>query len=442
MALPPWTIEVLRRGISDVARKASKPPTLAKIKSQASEILQELPETAARSIHAVMRTAESGAKSVEKWSRKHTTFAVPMINASGVLITDAGTGVPLADRVVEIGREFFNGDVRSDAEIDARLARRVAKSLPGGSDLDLLVTNNFSAALSALSLLVQQMQLVVHRHHCVRLPDGNPLADSFGMLVPVIQEVGAVGNVVATDFEGLDNFCAIVADGGSHPVELLELPDCAFLQAVVLPVGSIYEGVHESIPAAETLLTGGADFVVLPGDGLNGGPPCGIIVGRREGTDLIRSSSAWSALEAGSAIRAMVMMALEDRANGPNPVQTLLNVSEENLKWRAERMAARFNGCESITRCQVTNDQARLTAAGRWRFPSRQIRLRHGNWSASQWASKLQEEVPSVAAVAEGDDLKLDLRWVAAADDAQLIEQLGGSAQADQDADEEASQPD
>ena len=54
MALPPWTVELLRRGITDVARKASEPQTLAKIKSQATEILQELPESAARGIDAMM----------------------------------------------------------------------------------------------------------------------------------------------------------------------------------------------------------------------------------------------------------------------------------------------------------------------------------------------------------------------------------------------------
>ena len=49
MALPPWTIELLRRGITDVARKASEPETIEKVKNQATEILQDLPQTAAKS---------------------------------------------------------------------------------------------------------------------------------------------------------------------------------------------------------------------------------------------------------------------------------------------------------------------------------------------------------------------------------------------------------
>ena len=67
MALPPWTIELLRRGLSDVARRASEPETLEKLKTQATEILQDLPQTAARGIDAVMRSAEAGKKTVQRW---------------------------------------------------------------------------------------------------------------------------------------------------------------------------------------------------------------------------------------------------------------------------------------------------------------------------------------------------------------------------------------
>ena len=46
--------------LGEVARKASDPETLEKLKAQATEILQDLPETAARGINAVMRSAEAG----------------------------------------------------------------------------------------------------------------------------------------------------------------------------------------------------------------------------------------------------------------------------------------------------------------------------------------------------------------------------------------------
>jgi hypothetical protein len=64
---------------------------------------------------------------------------------------------------------------------------------------------------------------------------------------------------------------------------------------------------------------------------------------------------------------------------------------------------------------------------GRWRLASRQLRLRHASMSADVWAGGLSEELPAVLAKVDGDDLCVDLRWIAAADDGKLAETLGGS---------------
>ena len=430
MSLPPWTIELLRRRITDAAKKASEPDTLQKIKAQATEILQDLPDTAARGIDAVMRSAEAGKKTVERWSRKHTALAVPMLNASGILLTDRGSGAPLASVITDVGHEFMAGDVTTGETVDERLSRRIGRLLPPG-DYAIAITSNFPAALTAFALLVEKTKLVIHRNHCVRLPHGRPLSEAFGMLAPLIQEVGAVGNIAASDFDGLEDFCAILADGGQTPVELLDLGKREFLQAAVLPVATLSSCGHESIPSAESMLTQGADYVVLPGDGIGGGPQCGIIVGRRDGIALIKSSTAWPALAASEFVGAMMMLALEIAGDDQDklPIRALLSTSEENLRGRAERMATRLGGSDSIASCQVTAEEARLTASGRWRFPSRQVRLRHASRSAEDRAKSLQDQIPSVLALVDGNDLKIDLRWIAAASDNRLAEALGSTSE-------------
>ena len=346
MALPPWTIELLRRGLSDVARKASEPETLEKIKSQATEILQELPETAARGIDAVMRSAEAGKQKVQNWSRKHTALAVPLLNASGVLFSDAGSGVRLDDEVIEVGREFLAGDSMRGPVVDDRLDKRLQKLLPTSGDYSIAVTSSFPAALTALSLLIQQRQLVVHRNHAVRLPNGVPLPDAFGMLVPVIQEVGGVGSIKVGDFDGLEQFCVVMADGGESSVELIDFGSRDAMQAVVLPVGTVANMESTEVPSAEALLTAGADFVILPGDGMCGGPACGLLIGRTKEMNLIRSSSMWSALAASNPIEAMMVLTLEKMASRSEdvPLLALLHASKENLRGRAERMATRLSG--------------------------------------------------------------------------------------------------
>lgn len=431
MAIPPWTIELLRRGLSDVARKASEPETLEKIKTQATEILQDLPSTAARGIDAVMRSAEAGKKSVQRWSRKHTALAVPVLNATGVLINDFGTGVPRAEVAMEVGTETLAGAVISGAEMDERLLRRFHRLLPAGGDYSIAVTSSFPAALTAFSLLVEHRQLVVHRSHAVRLPGGLALPDSFGVLLPVIQEVGGNDRVEMSDFAGLESFCTIMADGGDRAVELLDFSRHDAMQAVVLPVATLASTSHADIPSAEATLSAGADFVIMPGDGLCGGPPCGILVGRRHEIAQIKQSTAWPALVANEAIQAMMLVTLEAAASGSDqvPVMDLLNSSEDNLRSRAERMATRLDGSDLIANCRVTTDQARLTAEGRWRLPSQQLRLRHASMSADAWADDLREEYPAVIAQVDGNDVCVDLRWIAAADDAKLAAALGGSVE-------------
>ena len=430
MALSPWAIELLRRGIGEVAKKAGDPETLDKLKTQATEILQDLPETAARGINAVMRTAEAGKRSVERWSAKQTALSIPMLNTTGVLQHPFGTGVPISQKVIDAGYELLRGDCIRGDETIARLTKRMEKTLPGDDQLSIAVTNSFSAALTAFSQLVQERPLVIHRNHAVRLPDGVPLPEAFGTLLPVIQEVGSIGSVSAADFDSLEKFCSIVADNGTDPVELIDFGDSDALQAVVLPVGSLQQ-INESIPSAEHVIAQGADFVLMPGDGLCGGPSCGLLLGPRDSIELVTSSPAWPALAAGSAVTAMMTMALETAVSEPEelPIRALISTAEENLRARAERMSIRLTGSDEIKSCQITNKDARLSESGRWRLPSRQLRVTHKSLGVDAWAAKLRDEIPSVVAIAEGHDLVFDLRWIAAADDNKLARIIGNESE-------------
>lgn len=437
MALPPWTIELLRRGITDVARKASEPETIEKIKNQATEILQDLPQTAAKSIDAMMRTAELSKSAVERWSRKHTALAVPLLNGSGVLMNEHGAGVPLAPQVSEAGYELLMGDSVTGVVMEERLSRRLQRLLPAGGHYSIAVTSNFSSALTGLALLVDERQLVVHRSQAVRLPNGRALPDAFGMFLPVIQEVGSRDNILPQDFDGLESFCVVMADVGEQPLELLELSGRDAMQAVILPVATLAQAELDAsgaaeIPSAESMLVAGADFLILSGQGVLGGPECGIIIGRQPQIENIKASRVWPSIAAGDAAQAMLAMTLELAASDPDeiPALALLNTSEENLRGRAERLATRLSGSDSIRNVQITAEKARLTRDGRWCFASRQIRVTHESLTAQDWQAKLMDDIPAVAVECTGDAICVDLRWISASDDNRLAEALGGTIHA------------
>ena len=431
MALPPWTVELIRRGLTDVARKASDPDTLEKLKQQATEILQDLPQTAARGIDAVMRSAEEGKKSVVRWSRKHTAIAVPLLNASGILHSDCGAGVPLADEALQAGHEILRGDCVSGPAADERMSRRLQRLLPVGGDHSIAITSNFAGALTAFSMLVEQRPIVVHRSHAIRLPNGVPLPDAFGTLLPVVQEVGGVEKARTEDFEAFESFCVVWADGATHPLELLDFGGQDAVQAVVLPVATFTETSHESIPSAEALMTQGADLVLMPGGGIAGGPDCGLIIGREPLVELIESSPVWPSLRASEAVRLMMAAALEAFASHSEsvPIRALIDTAEENLRARAERMATRLSGSDDVAHCHVAAEDARITSNGRWRLPSRQVRLRHRSLSAEKWQESLRDEMPSVLAGVDDDELIIDLRWISASDDGKLASLVGGESQ-------------
>lgn len=439
MALPPWTVELIRRSVADVARKASEPEALQRLRNQATGLIQDLPETAARGIDRVIRTAEAGKESVQRWSRKHTALAVPMLNASGVLYSDLGTGLAVPDRAIEVGQEFMRGDVVSTAAVEPRIHRRLERLLPDGGDWGIAIAASFPGALSALSLVGLDRSLVVHRHHAVRILGGVPLPDAFGTLWPVVHEVGGRDHVEPNDFIGLDRPCVILADDGEHDLELVDLSIDDAIQAVVLPVATVRTRRNALLPSAESMLRKGASLVALPGDGVAAGPPCGILMGRREELQAITTSVAWPALEAPAAIRAMMCVALEAAVPDDEalPVEARIATAIENLQDRAERFVSRLGGNANIASCQIASEEARVTATGRWRLASRQVRLTHATLSAHQWAGKLQEGLPVVvssvlsldsAGMTTSDDaqpcLAIDFRWLDPADDGKVADAL------------------
>ena len=427
MAIPPWSVDLLRRGIDKVARTASDPEILEKVKSQAAEILQDLPDAASRGFNAVLRTAEAGKRSVERWVNQSTPIDVPVLNATGVLMQDIGAGVSVAAEVIEAGQPFIAGNAVSGHAVTEKLYEQLSSWVPDQSNYGIAVASSFPAALTAFSQLVLEMPLVVHRHNAVRLPGGIPLPDAFGTLLPVIQEIGSVDAIAESDFDSLEQCCSIVGDNGVSEPKLLSFAGPKIKQAIVLPVGSIHN-IVDSFPSAQQWINAGADAVLLPGGGLSGGPECGLILAKKSILNVVMNAAAWPSLQANHATLAMMSetLRLSRSASEQLPIVALIRTAEENLRARAERMAIRLTGSDEIATCQVCDQDARLTEEGRWTIASRQLKLTHKHLSVEAWAAKLAESAPLVAVGQQEDGVTVDLRWVPAADDHKLSQILGG----------------
>jgi L-seryl-tRNA(Ser) seleniumtransferase len=432
MALPPWTVDLLRRSLADVAKRATEPETIQKLRDQATELFNELPVAAARGLDRVMRSAEAGKESIRRWSRKHTALSIPMLNATGVLVHPEGTGVPTSEEALGAAVDVLRGDAIGGDVFMEQIERRFAKLAPAGRAIAL--TKGVTPTLSWLAMLLPEHQIVVHRHHSVRLPNGKSLASSISM----VTEVGASDSVEENDFLELDandnqSLAIVQADTGSVAIAPVKFQSQSsrVTQIAVLPMATFSPcnvvGISSPIPSSLAMLESGFDLVIMSGSDLAGGPKCGLLVGTSELIKTITQSECWGM---GDAMETMMLVTLEASAPAADatPMGALLATSEENLKGRAERMALRLSSAESIAASRVSDNPARVTLNGRWTMPSRQVRLRHQSMTADAWSTKLRDDFPSLWVNVDGDEIVVDLRWIAPAEDNKIASTLAGES--------------
>lgn len=431
MRLPPWAIEAIRNGVADVARKASDPETISKVRDQAAELLRDLPDNASKSIEGIVKSAsdrarsalDQGRDSVLRWVSGEVDFGTPCHNTSGVLFSKHGTGVTVPDGVLAAGYNLLRGDCL-DHDVRASIDHALDQSLHI-DDCCVAVANSFDAAVNALSALstssqlADQRQLVLHRSQAIGLPSGTPLPDA---LEPAqVKECGGVQRIEAGDFDGIENACVILADDGVHEVRSLDFQGRSIRTVAVLPVATLGNAV-DSLPDARAVLKSGIDLVVLPGGPVTGGVAAGILAGKESLVQAIVSSRRWKYLMATDAIAAMTLAAMNQKT--PTPLSQLISTSEDNLRNRAERMATRLTADDAIAACQITDAPATLSHGARWQFPSRQLRLRHREHSATKWSQTLLEKNPAIVTHVDGEDLVIDLRWLPAGSDPLVAAEL------------------
>jgi L-seryl-tRNA(Ser) seleniumtransferase len=431
MRLPPWAIEAIRNGVADVARKASDPETVSRVKHQAAELLKDLPENAQRSLDAIVKTAtetardavDQGRQTLLRWTERQHDLATPCLNASGNLFDKSGTGIAVSDYVLQVGCDLMRGDCVSTRLRDD-LRKGLARAFDHRGDR-IAVANHFQSAIRSISTLTESYPLVMHRSQAIKLPCGTPLPDCFADCP--IKECGGVQSIEASDFDGIDRGCVILADDGAHPIQAIEFSSANIISVAICPVAT-FSGTQSAIPNAKALLESGIDLVVFSGGPLTGGVESGILCGDRQLIERIESSRAWKTMAASDAVAAMTLASMTDPE--PNLFATLVETGEENLRSRAERLATQLTAEEEIASCQISDEFASLLPNSRWRYASRQLRLRHESWSASEWSERLRDQSPAVLSTVVGDDLVIDLRWLPARHDAELASALTGPSPA------------
>jgi L-seryl-tRNA(Ser) seleniumtransferase len=287
----------------------------------------------------------------------------PVINATGVVIHTNLGRAPLAgaaiERIAAIARGYSN--LEYNLETGARGSRTVhAESLIAaitGAEAAIVVNNNAAAIMLILSGLAAGREVVISRGELVEIGGGFRVPDVMRQSGALLREVGTTNRTRVGDYTASVSAATALflrvhpsnfrIEGFTERPSLAELVGAA--RAMKLPIvedigsGCIAEGLADE-PSVQASIAAGVDLVCFSGDKLLGGPQCGIIAGRKELVDRLRTHPLMRALRADKITFAVLEATLAEYAAGRAattvPVQRMLQMSADDIETRAQALAA------------------------------------------------------------------------------------------------------
>jgi L-seryl-tRNA(Ser) seleniumtransferase len=378
-----------------------------------------------------------------------------VINATGVVVhTNLGRS-PLskraAARVAEVAASYSNlewdlaSGQRGDREAHAEW--RLRELL--GVEATAVVNNGAAAVLLAVNTLAEGREVLVSRGELVEIGGSFRIPDVVGKAGARLREVGTTNRTRIEDFE------AAAGPGAAlvlkvHPsnfriVGFTETPGrkelAAFAARAGLPLvedqGSGLLRAMDRLGSESTVeeaLAAGTDVVVFSGDKLLGGPQSGLLAGRARYVDTMRKNPLYRALRvdkmALAALDAVLLEHAEGRQLESVPALRMLNATVEEVRTRALPFAqALRDGLRGrALRGEVTVLEGSSAVGGGaapvLELPTVLVAVRHPAVEAGHIAERLRlGETPVAARVAEAQVL-LDLRTVAAEEEAALLDAL------------------
>lgn len=331
------------------------------------------------SIAGVAERAARTARALESPSLRR------VINASGVIIhTNLGRSV-LAPAAVQAVNDVIAG--YSTLEYDTqKMARgsRHAHCEPlicalTGAEAAIAVNNNAAAVMMVLSEFAQGHQAVVSRGELVEIGGSFRIPDIMALSGAQMVEVGTTNKTHPADYEraiGPETSMLLKVHRSNYRlIGFTEDVGIAGLRAIADRAASrrraeaedganvlIYEdqgsGAFERMdafgeyaePTIAESLAAGADLVSFSGDKLLGGPQAGIIVGRKELIDRLKSNPLARALRLDkmtlAALEATLRLYLQpERAVREIPTVRMLTEPADSVRVRAEALLEKLAEC-------------------------------------------------------------------------------------------------
>jgi L-seryl-tRNA(Ser) seleniumtransferase len=364
-----------------------------------------------------------------------------VINATGVVVhTNLGRS-PLSQRVAERIMEAavsysnleYNLDQGRRGERNSHL-RQIMLELTGAESV-LSVNNNAAAVLLALDALAKGREVIVSRGELIEIGGSFRIPDVMARSGAILREVGTTNRTHPRDYvNAINENTALILKvhtsnyrivGFTREVELDEMvaigrehgvPTMIDLGSGCLMDLSPYGLTDE--PTVQQILASGVDVVSFSGDKLLGGPQAGILAGRFEYIEKMRTNPLARALRMDKLTLAALEATLEEYVSAAGPAAGI-----PSLAMITKSPAELHNAAEALAQALVTTlgQEAEISiepGVGRvgggalplGDLPGPRVAIHPRNLSAARLEKELRSGKPPAIALVKENSVLLDPR--------------------------------
>ena len=375
----------------------------------------------------------------------------PVINASGVILHTNLGRAPLSKEAAAamdmVARGYCN--LEFDLDIGARGSRHVhieqLLCQLAGAEAALVVNNNASAVLLALTALAKRREVIVSRGQAVEIGGGFRIPDVMRQSGAKLVEVGTTNCTYVYDYEQAINerTAALLrvhtsnfrVEGFTHQVTIEEM--LMLGSKYGLPVlddlgsGCFLDTTMFGLdlePMVQKSVTLGVGLTSFSGDKLVGGPQAGIIVGKKFLVDKLKRHALARAVRIDkirlAGLAATLVHYLRGEAIEKVPVWRMISMPLGEIERRAETWAQALEGLANVIEGETMVGGGSLPGNV---LPTRLVAIKGKGKErnvAHSLAKRLRFQVPPVIGRISDDVLLLDPRCVLPEDDNIVVQTL------------------
>ncbi len=374
----------------------------------------------------------------------------PLINATGVIIhTNLGRAPLSAESIAAMNAASLGF---SNLEIDLESGKRGSRNihvdhllcLLTGAEDALVVNNNASAVLLALTALAKRKEVIVSRGHAVEIGGKFRIPDVMRQSGAKLVEVGTTNKTYVSDYsEAITSRTAALLRvhssnfklvGFSEEVGILELgelgkrTDIAVLDD--LGSGCLLDTTAFGLapePRVQDSIAAGAALAMFSGDKLLGGPQAGIIVGRGDLISKLKKHPLARAVRVDktrlAALSATLIHYLKGEAIVKVPVWRMIAMTVPEIETRANEWVGEIGYDARIIDGESTVGGGSLPGGT---LPTKLVTIQPKG-KVQDFALRLRKQPVPVIGRLEKNTIALDPRTVMPEQDSILIEALSRS---------------